>query len=83
MNLNDPKFNVLLDAVRTELTDAVTAEMTALERHSYLHQIIYNKYASMGAVELLSECEKVLDEETNLAIKTAFRFEEWKAKKYS
>ena len=55
--------------------------MTAQQRHSYLHQVIYNKYANMGAVELLSECEKVLDSDTNLAIKTAFRFEEWMAQK--
>ncbi len=79
MNLNNPQLNVL----RTELTNAVTAQMTAQQRHSYLHQVIYNKYANMGAVELLSECEKVLDSDTNLAIKTAFRFEEWMAQKYS
>ena len=79
MNLNNPQLNVL----RTELTNAVTAQMTARQRHSYLHQVIYNKYATMGVAELLSECEKVLDSDTNLAIKTAFRFEEWMAKKSS
>jgi hypothetical protein len=72
-----------LNVLRTELTHAVLEKMSEQDKRCYLYQVIYNKYANLGASELRSECKKVLDDETNLAIDTAFRFQDWMRQKYS
>ena len=74
--------NSQLDVLRTEITNQVLDQMSDKEKRSYLFQVIYNKYATMGSDDLFAECQKVCDGDTRLAMETAFRFEEWFHDKY-
>jgi len=71
-----------LDVIRTELAHAEINQMTPKEQLSYLHQVIYNKYITMTGDELEAEVDKRLGSDIKLGMETAFRFEEWLAKKY-
>jgi hypothetical protein len=73
MNLNESQ----LDVVRTELTNGIIDKMSEQQRRSYLHQVIYNKYATMNVDDLRMAVIKDLGHEVMSAMDTAFRFEEW------
>lgn len=73
MKLSDSQ----LDVVRTELTNGVIDKMTEQQRRSYLHQVIYNKYATMDTDDLRKAVISDLGHEVMQAMDTAFRFEDW------
>tara|TARA_Y100000401_G_scaffold44191_1_gene33830 strand:- start:314 stop:550 length:237 start_codon:yes stop_codon:yes gene_type:complete len=73
MKLNDTQ----LDVVRNELTNGIIDKMTEQQRRSYLHQVIYNKYATMDTDDLRKEVIKDLGHDVMQAMDTAFRFKEW------
>lgn len=73
MKLSDSQ----LDVVRTELTNGAIDKMTEQQRRSYLHQVIYNKYATMDTDDLRRAVIKELGHDVMQAMDTAFRFKQW------